>query len=62
MPTRRTSLRMTSDALEASSLPRWLWIAAACVGLALFGLGLVLAAMPFVFPAALDAFGVIIAG
>jgi hypothetical protein len=62
MPTRRTSLRMTSDALEASSLPRWLWIAAACVGLALFGLGLVLAAMPFVFPAALDVFGVIIAG
>ena len=42
--------------------PRWSWIAAACAGLVLFGLGVVLAAMPFIFPAALDALGVIAAG
>jgi hypothetical protein len=48
--------------LEQAVLPRWLWIAAAFGGLALFGLGLVLAAMPFAFPGALEAIGVVVAG
>ncbi len=43
-------------------LPSWFWISAALGGVGLLGLGLVLVVFPFVFPASLDAFSVVVVG